>query len=46
MKKLGVGSVSDDLGNNTTYYVVVESEKLQHIRQALGLNKRDFHITI
>jgi len=40
----GIGSISKD--NNTTYFVVVESEAINANRTDMGLKKRDLHITI
>ena len=31
---------------DTTYYVVCESEALQHFRASLGLGRKDFHVTL
>ena len=40
----GVGKA--ERGGNTAYFVVVESPTLEEIRTSLGLEPRDFHITL
>lgn len=44
LEMLGVGSASKN--NNTTYFIVCRSEKLDAVRNRFGLSKQDFHITI
>jgi hypothetical protein len=44
LKILGLGASS--VGNNISYYVVVVSDTIDEILSALGLSKKDLHITI
>jgi hypothetical protein len=41
-----VGLGRTQLGGDTTYYVVCESEGLQQFRASLGLGRKDFHVTL
>lgn len=45
IKILGIGKASNSKGNKTNF-IVIESESLQEIRQMIGLDKMDFHITL
>jgi len=44
IKLMGLGSASKN--ENTSYFVVTKSEKLDHIRGMYGLPSHDFHITL
>lgn len=44
LELLGIGSANRN--NNTAYFIVCKSEKLDAIRSRYNLPKRDFHITI
>ncbi len=44
IKFIGVGSISKD--NKVTYYIVIESDKLNALRQQYGYANKHFHITI
>ena len=44
LKLLGIGKASKN--SNTTYFIVVKSQKLQDIRDTYNLPEQDFHITI
>ena len=41
---LGIGMAQKN--DNIAYYVILENDDLNHIRQSLGLKKIDFHITL
>jgi len=41
---LGIGKA--EKAGNTSYFIVVRSEKLQEVRRKYGLSEQDFHITI
>lgn len=44
LKLMGIGSATKN--ENTAYFIVVQSEKLDFIRDRYNLPKHDFHITI
>ena len=44
VKLMGVGTA--ERNGNRTYFIVVNSEKLQEVRKKYGLSNQDFHITI
>jgi hypothetical protein len=44
LEMLGVGTVTK--GDNTAYFVVCNSDKLDAVRNRFGLDKKDFHITL
>ncbi len=44
LKLMGIGSATKN--ENTAYFIVVQSEKLDSIRDRYNLPKHDFHITI
>lgn len=44
IKLMGIGTASKN--ENTTYFVVVQSDKLQAIRKMYNLPEQDFHITL
>lgn len=44
IKYMGLGKASK--GDNTTYFIVCKSDKLDLIRNNYGLKKQDFHITL
>jgi hypothetical protein len=44
IKMLGIGT--GERGGNRTYFIVVESERLEEVRNKYNLPKFDFHITI
>lgn len=44
LRMLGVGSV--ERAGNRAYYIVVESDKLDHIRNKFELDNKDLHITL
>ena len=44
IKPMGIGSANR--GDNTTYFIVLESSTLDEIRRSLGLKHHDHHITI
>lgn len=44
LKMIGIGTASDR--DNTTYFIVVNSDKLDAIRNRYDLPKHDFHITL
>ena len=41
----GIGSVSNEAGNET-WYIIVESDEIQNWREDLGLEPKDLHITL
>lgn len=44
LEMLGVGTATK--GNNTTYFVVCNSDKLDAVRKRFDLGNQDFHITL
>lgn len=44
VKLLGLGRASNN--ESTTYFVVAHSQPAQMLRDALGLNRKDFHVTL
>ena len=44
LEMLGIGTASKR--NNTTYFVVCNSDKLDAIRERFNLSEQDFHITL
>lgn len=44
LEMLGVGTATK--GDNTTYFVVCNSDKLDAVRTRFGLGKQDFHTTL
>jgi hypothetical protein len=44
LEMLGVGTATK--GDNTTYFVVCNSDKLDAVRTRFGLDKQDFHTTL
>lgn len=44
IKFVGVGSISKD--DKVTYYIVIESDQLNALRQKYGFSNKHFHITI
>jgi len=44
IKLMGVGTAQRN--ENKCYFVVVESDKLKMVRETLGLDEKDFHITL
>lgn len=44
LRLMGIGSATKN--ENTSYFIVVQSEKLDSIRERYNLPKHDFHITI
>ena len=44
LKFMGIGEVKKN--DKETYFIVVQSETLNQIRESLGLEPKDFHITI
>lgn len=46
IKGLGTGEIGEGDNKKVTYFLVVESERLNDIRSSLSLNSFDFHITL
>lgn len=44
IKFMGLGKA--EKGGNKSYFVVIKSEKLDHVRNRYNLEKKDFHITL
>ena len=44
LEMLGVGTVAK--GDNRTYFIVCNSDKLDAVRTRFGLGKQDFHVTL
>jgi len=46
IKIVGIGKAIDDKNNNETHFAILKCEELQKLRNKLGFNNKDFHITL